>query len=162
MADKSWKDIAELVGIAAIVASLIFVGLQMRQSHEIALSEAHQQRAAMTSEAFLALSENDRALAALLVAVPSYAIEVPDGIEPEEYIAFQYWLLGMMVTTENAHFQYQAGFLSEESWLRSRNGLKHQLRINALALPGFQVAKQHMSQSFLEEVERIEAEVAAE
>ena len=162
MADKSWKDIAELVGIAAIVASLIFVGLQMRQSHEIALSEAHQQRAAMTSEAFLALSENDRALSALLVAVPSYTSEVPDGIEPEEYIAFQYWLLGMMVTTENAHFQYQAGFLSEESWLRSRNGLKHQLRINALALPGFQVAKQHMSQSFLEEVERIEAEVAAE
>ena len=162
LAGKSWKDIAELVGIAAIVASLVFVGLQMRQSHEIALSEAHQQRAAMTSEAFLALSENDHALAALLVAGPSNTSDVPDGVEPEEYLAFQYWLMGMLVTTENAHFQYQAGFLSEESWLRSRNGLKRQLRINnALTLPALQVAKGHMSQSFFEEVERIEAEVAA-
>ena len=162
MAAKDWKDIAELVGIAAIVASLIFVGLQMRQSHEIALSEAHQQRAAMTSEAFLALSENDRALAALVVAVPSYTSEIPDGIQPQEYIAFQYWFLKVSATTENAYFQYQAGFLSEDSWLRSRNALKHQLRVNALAIPGFQVAKRHMSQSFFEEVERIEAEVAAE
>jgi hypothetical protein len=35
-----FKDIAELVGIVAIVASLIFVGLQMRQEQKIALAEA--------------------------------------------------------------------------------------------------------------------------
>ncbi len=35
----NWKDIAELIGIAAIVASLIFVGLQMRQTQRIALTE---------------------------------------------------------------------------------------------------------------------------
>jgi len=39
MQTTSWKDIAELVGIAAIVASLLFVGLQMKQSQDIALSE---------------------------------------------------------------------------------------------------------------------------
>ncbi len=38
----SWKDIAELIGIAAIVASLIFVGLQMRQDQEIAIAEVSQ------------------------------------------------------------------------------------------------------------------------
>ena len=32
----NWKDIAELIGIAAIVASLIFVGVQMRQDRQIA------------------------------------------------------------------------------------------------------------------------------
>ena len=36
---KVWNEIAELVGIAAIVASLVFVGLQMRQDHVIARSE---------------------------------------------------------------------------------------------------------------------------
>jgi len=35
----NWKDSAELIGIAAIVGSLIFVGLQMRQDQEIALNE---------------------------------------------------------------------------------------------------------------------------
>jgi len=27
----NWKDIAELIGVAAIIGSLVFVGLQMRQ-----------------------------------------------------------------------------------------------------------------------------------
>jgi len=41
-----WKDIAELVGIAAIVASLIFVGLQMRQAQDIAISDGNLSHAA--------------------------------------------------------------------------------------------------------------------
>ena len=35
-----WKGTAELIGLAAIVASLIFVGLQMRQDQEIAQAQA--------------------------------------------------------------------------------------------------------------------------
>jgi hypothetical protein len=35
----SWKEAAELIGIAAIIASLIFVGLQLKQSQSIALNE---------------------------------------------------------------------------------------------------------------------------
>ena len=35
----SQKNVAEFVGVVAIVASLIFVGLQLRQSQEIALAE---------------------------------------------------------------------------------------------------------------------------
>lgn len=36
---KEWNEIAELIGIAAIVASLVFVGLQMRQDHDLARFE---------------------------------------------------------------------------------------------------------------------------
>lgn len=36
MRTTKWKDIAELVGISAIVASLIFVGIQVRQSQSSA------------------------------------------------------------------------------------------------------------------------------
>ncbi len=39
MKDKNWKGIGELIGIAAIVGSLIFVGLQMRQDQQIAIAE---------------------------------------------------------------------------------------------------------------------------
>ena len=48
MPKASWKDIAELIGIAAIVASLIFVGLQMRQAQQIAIAETYQQETAST------------------------------------------------------------------------------------------------------------------
>jgi len=36
---QDWKNSAELIGVLAIVASLVFVGLQMRQAQEIAYSE---------------------------------------------------------------------------------------------------------------------------
>ena len=44
MTTSNWKDIAELTGIAAIVASLIFVGLQMRQTQVIAQATLYQMR----------------------------------------------------------------------------------------------------------------------
>ena len=37
----NWKDVAELVGIAAIVASLVFVGVQLQQDQEIAEAQIH-------------------------------------------------------------------------------------------------------------------------
>jgi len=42
MKSANWKEIAELLGIAAIVASLVFVGLQMKQEQELAYAEAMQ------------------------------------------------------------------------------------------------------------------------
>ncbi len=39
MTKQNWKYLAELIGVAAIVASLLFVALQMRQAQDIAYSE---------------------------------------------------------------------------------------------------------------------------
>ena len=39
MKDSNWKEIAELIGIVAIVLSLVFVGLQLMQSQAIATAE---------------------------------------------------------------------------------------------------------------------------
>ena len=38
---KEWNEIAELVGITAIVVSLVFVGYELRQSTAIARSDAY-------------------------------------------------------------------------------------------------------------------------
>ncbi len=39
MKRTNWKEIAELIGIATIIASLVFVGLQLKQAQSIALNE---------------------------------------------------------------------------------------------------------------------------
>ena len=39
MRNSNWRDTAEMLGIVAIVGSLIFVGLQMRQAGRIALAD---------------------------------------------------------------------------------------------------------------------------
>ena len=41
MRNINWKTIAEFVGIAAIVASLIFVGMQLRQEQAIAIVDTY-------------------------------------------------------------------------------------------------------------------------
>jgi len=57
MADAKWKDTAELVGIGAIVLSLIFVGLQMRQERDIALAQSFIEHVASGTDYRLALSQ---------------------------------------------------------------------------------------------------------
>ena len=58
MKQPNWKSLVEIVGISAIVASLIFVGLEMRQSREIAMSDGALANAANEIERHLAISEN--------------------------------------------------------------------------------------------------------
>ena len=45
MKKSNWKDFVELIGIAAIFGSLVFVGLELRQSQQIAIAGQYQQRA---------------------------------------------------------------------------------------------------------------------
>ena len=58
MKNADWKDTAELIGIAAIVASLIFVGLQMKQSHDIAMAEYGQNQYANYNELDFAIANH--------------------------------------------------------------------------------------------------------
>ena len=58
MQNLGWKGIAEALGIAAIVASLIFVGLQMRQSQEIAIAETYMTILSSEIEVRNAVSEH--------------------------------------------------------------------------------------------------------
>ena len=58
MKSNNWKGFAELIGIAAIVASLIFLGLQMRQAEVIARSEMNASILANRIEMHAAIIEH--------------------------------------------------------------------------------------------------------
>jgi hypothetical protein len=55
---KTFNEVAELVGIVAIVASLVFVGLEMRQSQNIALAEIEAAFVAASIEIESLISDN--------------------------------------------------------------------------------------------------------
>ena len=44
MTFENWRKLAETIGLMALVGSLIFVGLQMRQDHQIALAVTARQK----------------------------------------------------------------------------------------------------------------------
>ncbi len=108
--ETGWKDIAELIGIVAIVASLIFVGLQLKQSQEIAISSQYQARL----DSIIAVKGNLLQSDSLIHVIRKVENGEPLG-EMDIFVldlavgqAFDLW--------ETNHFQYVSGFVSEEHW----------------------------------------------
>ncbi len=120
MKTASWKDIAELFGIAAIVASLIFVGLQMKQTKEIALSTAYQARATASMELRLAPTESPEFLSAITKLLTGDT----QDLTPDQITYLRSYFYASLVYLENNHFQYLNGFLSEEQWQSNMGDLR--------------------------------------
>jgi len=109
------KDIAELIGLVAIVASLIFVGLQLKQSQEIALATQYQARAETTMNLSLVHLE-----AGYTPRIPSLRAGVSDEVSSEDINTY----LWLWIAMDNHYYQYQAGFLSEEAWQAQQRNTK--------------------------------------
>ena len=128
MDSEKLNDWLQVVGIFALVASLIFVGLQMRQAQEISMSQTYQSRTAATVEWNSAFAANPAALSGYRKA---YAGK-EDEITTQEYDALRRTMSGMYFLYDNAHYQYQAGFVSNEFWAMTREGLKRNMEIPAI------------------------------
>ena len=146
MKSTNWKDIAELVGSATIVASLIFVGLQMKQSHDIALAAQYQARAQATMDLYTAAIEAGYDWSS---AAKPEAEQTPVEIAAAESVRRWGW-----TAFENHHFQYQAGYLTQESWDGLRNRIRD-LYANPAGRATFEGRKRYMRQSFVDYVEQI-------
>lgn len=108
----SWKETAELIGVAAIVASLIFVGLQLKQSQAIALSAAYQARADSSLEFRNKVFDSPELLSALAKVLNG---EYED-LTRDENAAYQFFFYSNLIYLENVHYQYVNGFVSDEQW----------------------------------------------
>lgn len=109
MPNPSWKDITETVGIVAIVASLIFVGLEMRQTRSIALAATYQART--DSEMFF------QSIAMQPHIQEAFAKDRGDEIltPKDKQITVSVRNLGFMYL-ENVHYQFELEMLTEEIW----------------------------------------------
>jgi hypothetical protein len=132
----NWRDLAEIFGHIAIVASLIFVGLQMNQSQEIAIASQYQDRASTAVEYFGSQMQNQRAIeekgAAIIEDVrsgrASPALEkFVKGRSPESVGMWFYENRVFFVMLDNFHFQYSNGFMSDEAWDAFRRQLRDEL-----------------------------------
>ena len=170
MKTTNWKDIAELIGISAIVASLIFVGLQLQQSQEIAIGTQYQERANAQIENYMSQIQSDQALRnrgqRLINAASSssYPIVLKNLIETEEpeSVAVTYLLYrSKMVMMDNCHFQYESGFMPEVAWLAMRRRLQNSLSDDVFAAM-YRSESWHFRSSFQEETFQLLAELSAE
>ena len=110
MQKTHWKDIVEVVGIAAIVASLIFVGFEMRQTRQLAMADAYQKRTELEMQLSLMTVEPDKLKSARAKAQSGQLFSAEEIADYEGYWNAQvmYW--------ENVHYQWENGLLERDHW----------------------------------------------
>ena len=129
MTGESWREYAELVGIVAIVGSLVFVGLQLKQSQDIAIAGQYQERYTSGIEFFSTYSQD--AWYTNLIG----QIELKDhpeaagifslaGDTPEDVGRTLVLLQQLLSAFDNHHFQYTSGFMTEDGWQMQRGRFK--------------------------------------
>lgn len=121
------NDWLQVIGLFGVIASLIFVGLQMKQDQEIALSSAYQSRADASTQLWSDMAAN---LALIEAEVKSEELGY-DSLTPQEKALLAYSAQAWLHLFENVHFQYVNGFISEEHWRRSREAFKPDFRTAA-------------------------------
>lgn len=94
---KKFNEVAELLGMVAIVASLIFVGMQLRQSQRIALAEVEAANSATSIELASLLSDHSE------VWVRGIAGEELEGADAEVFES-------IMVTLSDSAYSKQEQF----------------------------------------------------
>lgn len=131
---QNWIQIGGMVGV---VASLVFVGLQLKQSQDIAIAAQYQARLEAASTHYTAMLQSEPALRVigndLLADLATKKESIPEiyawaASQPVEELAFRVItaIIGLK-SHDNVFFQYQAGFLSEEAWIALRAQLKANL-----------------------------------
>lgn len=150
MKSPHWKSVADLVGTGAIVASLIFVGLQLRQAQQVALSVAYQSRADTSLGLITSAIESET----LLSAISKRNSDRSDVLTAIERVALNYNLIGELIYLENVHYQYTNGFVTEEQWQANVGDLR---RIFAVEFNRqfWEEDRDNWRSSFVEEVEKV-------
>ena len=134
------NDWIQIVGIFAVVASLVFVGLQLKQSQDIAIAAQYQARHDAAAENIRAYIDSETALQVegkrfveFAKSDPNFAPELRAWAleQPHNEVAYRMLQTQLdLMTIDNLYFQYQSGFLSEEAWQAHEAALVQALSLN--------------------------------
>ena len=165
------NDWLQVTGLFGVMASLVFVGFQLRQDHRIALANTYQARTATSVDAFHARAANIEALSAEIRFLGSNpndpvrrsSIKIPESAGSMTELEYRAGLFVAMATWQqwdNLYYQYELGFLPEESWLSLREVIRRNFELETIAVRAY--ATRNGSPTFNKVVDQIIAEVESE
>jgi hypothetical protein len=105
---SQFREWLEVIGIFGVLASLIFVGLQMKQDRTIARATLYQMRSDAVRELMAMQIENRDLTAQYLDPVES--------LKPEVGYAITAGIMAQISHFENTHNLYQLGLVTKEQW----------------------------------------------
>ncbi len=112
---EQYSYIAEIVGVILVIASLIYLVVQVRQGTRATQAVSVQTASSLDQEFLLAISADagkSRMWATYLSA--------PESLPPDEQLQGSYLMGAMLRRLENILLQMRLGALSEEGWKSRR------------------------------------------
>ena len=152
--------IAEIAAAVAVVGSLIFVGIQLRQSTAAAITGNAQSMVQVRTDLALAMATN-----------PELAALHQEGLHPgmRELIApkpgqnmINLWTLATLRSTEAWFMQWRDGQLSDELWSGNRESLKSYFRSHQSVSDLWVNGRASFSPDFQTEVDTLQREAVEE
>ena len=104
------NTIVQVIGMLGIISSLIFVGLEMRQTQKIAIAGQQQARSALGNTVILSMNS---------IGVDVQSVYFEGKNRPElslEQIALRNTSHIAWFLYENDFYQYQQGLMDDETW----------------------------------------------
>ena len=120
-------QVGELLAAIAVVISLIFVGVQIRDNTIASKAATYQETVAYDMELLLNVgSTPDKA------RVFFTFVNDPDSLDEDEFLQGRTLLTASIRHFENLYVQHEAGMLSDEAWATRESLIK-----NVIRSPGF-------------------------
>ena len=107
------KDILEVIGVVAIVASLVFLGIEMRTNTSNVRSAANQTWVSVNAD----LNSVDEKLARALAT----GFYEPGKLSEDNYMQFALWHYTFYQMAQSTDDMYQMGAVGEDLWKREIN-----------------------------------------
>ena len=156
------NDWMQVVGIFALVASLVFVGLQLRQEREIALGAQFQQRVNAALDLWISNDDSEYDILHYgnsFIDDPDYDGVLGDAATPELFGHAYISARKVFLLLENHHYQYTSGFYDEATWETFRRHTENYLAGNRFARAMVRHHTWLFHPDFLELCEQILAEL---
>ena len=127
---EQWALIAQIISAIAVIASLIFVGIQLKQAVNSIRSSSSQAHAGLYTDLVRSIIDN-----ADFAKTWSIGLGDPKALKEEEWVQFVAYASALFRLYESSRVQWLNGRLDEEHW--------HTIERQAADfghLPGLQVA----------------------
>ena len=125
MGSEKLQDWLQIIGLFGVIASLVFVGLQMMQDRDIALSAIYQERSGASAEYLMTLA-TDEFVRNTLIKVGAGKGE---SLTEEEMAAYELYISAGIRLLDNSHYQWERGFADPEHWQQMRTQILRDMRI---------------------------------
>ena len=119
MKKVSFDVLIQFIGMAGVIASLIFVGLEMRQSQQIALAAQQQSRTQVWSEMTNVYTEKGISMYEMM-----FNLLGSDSMNESETLISHNWLFQRVLIFESDYVQFLAGLIEESVWEAKLSGMR--------------------------------------